>query len=110
MTANFIKVNTTEELDGLFAKSSEQPVFLFKHSLTCPISAGVFETVSGIDADVYLVVVQHARDISNAIAEKTGIRHESPQAIIIKDAKPIYHASHYDVTVKDVEEPLALKS
>ena len=61
MIANFIKVNTTEELDGLFEKSSEQPVFLFKHSLTCPISAGVFEIVSGIDADVHLVVVQHSQ-------------------------------------------------
>lgn len=110
MTANFIKVNTKEELDGLFEKSSEQPVFLFKHSLTCPISTGVFQTVSDIDADVYLVVVQHARDISNEIAEKTGIRHESPQAIVIKDGKPVYHASHYDVTVEEVEESLGLES
>lgn len=109
MTANFIKVNTTEELDGLFAKSSQQPVFLFKHSLTCPISAGVFETVSGIDSDVYLVVVQNARDISTALAEKTGIRHESPQAIVIKNGKPVYHASHYDITVQDVEDSLGLK-
>lgn len=106
MTANFIKVNTTEELDGLFEKSSEQPVFLFKHSLTCPISAGVFQIVSGIDADVHLVVVQHSRDISNELAEKTGIRHESPQAIILKDGKPVYHASHYDVTARDVEQSL----
>ncbi len=106
MTANFIKVNTTEELDGLFEKSSEQPVFLFKHSLTCPISAGVFQIVSGIDADVHLVVVQHSRDISNELAEKTGIRHESPQAIILKDGKPVYHASHYDVTAEDVEQSL----
>ena len=110
MTANFIKVNTTEELDGLFEKSSEQPVFLFKHSLTCPISSGVFQTVSEIETDVYLVVVQHARDISNEIAEKTGVRHETPQAIVIKDGKPVYHASHYDVTVREVEESLGLKS
>lgn len=110
MTANFIKVNTREELDGLFEKSSEQPVFLFKHSLTCPISSGVFQTVSEIDADVYLVVVQHARDISNAVAEKTGVRHESPQAIVIRDGKTVYHASHYDVNVKDVEESLGLES
>ena len=103
MTANFIKVNTKEELDGLFEKSSEQPVFFFKHSLTCPISSGVFQVVSGIDTDVYLVVVQHVRDISNEIAEKTGVRHESPQAIVIKDGKPVYHASHYDVTVKEIE-------
>ena len=106
MIANFIKVNTTEELDGLFEKSSEQPVFLFKHSLTCPISAGVFEIVSGIDTDVHLVVVQHSQDVSKELAAKSGVRHESPQAIIIKDGKPVYHASHYDVTAQDVEQIL----
>ena len=106
MIANFIKVSKQEELDVLFEKSSEQPVFLFKHSLTCPISSGVFEIVSGIDADIYLVVVQHSREISNEIAERTGVRHESPQAIIIKDSKPVYHASHYDVTAQKIEEIL----
>ena len=106
MIANFIKVNTVEELDGLFEQSNEQPVFLFKHSLTCPISSGVFEIVSGIDADVYLVVVQHGRDISNEVAEKAGVRHESPQAIIIKDSKVVYHASHYDVTAQKIEQVL----
>lgn len=106
MSANFIKVNTKEELDGLFAKSSEQPVFFFKHSLTCPISSGVYQIVSGVDADVHLIVVQNARDLSNEIAAKTGVRHESPQAIIIKDGKAVYHASHYDVTAQEVESYL----
>lgn len=106
MIANFIKTSSREELDELFEKSSEQPVFLFKHSLTCPISSGVFEIVSGINADVYLVVVQHSRDISNEIAERTGIRHQSPQAIIVKDGKPIYNASHYDVTAQEIEQIL----
>ena len=50
--------------------------------------------------------MQRARDVSNALAEKTGIRHESPQAIVLKDEKPIYHASHYDVTAEDVERNL----
>ncbi len=106
MIANFIKVNTTEELDGLFDKSSEQPVFLFKHSLTCPISAGVFEIVSGIHTDVHLVVVQHAPEVSKEVAAKTGVRHESPQAIIIKDGKPVYDASHYNVTAQAIEQTL----
>ncbi len=103
MIANFIKVSSREELDELFEKSNEQPVFLFKHSLTCPISAGVFEIVSGIDADVYLVVVQHSREISNEVAARTGVRHESPQAIVIRNETPVYHASHYDVAAEEIE-------
>lgn len=103
MKANFVEINSNEELEKLFEQSSEKPVVLFKHSLTCPISAGVYQEISGADADVHLVVIQHSRNVSTAIAERTGIRHESPQAIIIKDGKPVYHASHYDVTAADIE-------
>ena len=42
--------------------------------------------------------------VSDEIARRTGIRHESPQAIVLKDEKVIYHASHYDVTAEDVEK------
>ena len=106
MRANFTEINSTAELENLFEQSNEKPVVLFKHSLTCPISAGVYQEISNADADINLIVVQHARSVSNAVAEKTGIRHESPQAIILKNGKPVYHASHYDVTAKDVEKTL----
>lgn len=106
MMANFIKLNSVEYLDELFQKSHEKPVVLFKHSVTCPISSHVYSEVASVEADVNLVVVQTERGISNAIAERTGIRHESPQAIVLKDGKPVYHASHYDVTAEDVNANL----
>ena len=102
--ANFIELNSIEKLEQLFAKSNEQPVVLFKHSLTCPISAGVYEEVSGVESDVNIVIMQKARDVSNEIAQKTGIRHESPQAIVLKDGKVSYHASHYDITAQDLSK------
>jgi len=106
MSANFIKLDSPEKLENLFRESHEKPVVLFKHSTTCPISAGVYEEVSRVSADINLVVIQSARHISSAIAEKTGIRHESPQAIILKDGEPIYHASHFDVTAGDISKEL----
>jgi bacillithiol system protein YtxJ len=104
--ANFIELNSIEKLEELFEKSNKTPVVLFKHSVTCPISTGVYTEVSEVESDVNLVIVQKARDISNAIANKTGIRHESPQAIVLKNGKPVYHASHYDITAEDVENSL----
>ncbi len=106
MKANFIEVNSSEELDRLFEQSNEKPIVLFKHSLTCPISSGVYQEISNADADVHLIIVQHARALSNQIAERTGIRHESPQAIVIKNGKPVYNAAHYDVTAGDVESSI----
>ena len=103
MVANFVNLDSLERLDELFKQSYEKPVILFKHSNACPISFGVRQIVSGLDADINLVVVQTARHVSNAIEDKTGIRHESPQAIALKDGRPVYHASHYDITAEDLK-------
>lgn len=104
--ANFIELNSIEKLETLFAESNEKPVVLFKHSVTCPISSGVYSEVSEVEADVNIVIVQTARHVSNEIAGRTGVRHESPQAIVLKNGKAVYHASHYDITAEDVERIL----
>ncbi len=102
MKARFNEIHTTDELDALVEKSKQQPIVIFKHSTTCPISHGVYKEVSNADADINLIVMQTARNVSTALAEKTGVRHESPQAIILKDGEVVYHASHYDVTAEDI--------
>jgi len=102
--ANFIELNSIEKLEELFERSNRTPVVLFKHSVTCPISAGVYHEVSGFGGEVNLVIVQTARQISNEIASKTGIRHESPQAIVLKNGKAVYHASHFDITAEDIQQ------
>ena len=102
MSANFIKLDSTERLEELFEQSHEKPVVLFKHSTSCPISAGVYEEVTRVNGDINLIIMQSARDVSNAVAGKTGVRHESPQAIVLRDGEPVYHASHFDVTAEAI--------
>lgn len=95
----FFEVKDTNELNGLFEQSAEAPVILFKHSLTCPISHAAYEEMSLLKNEpVSLVVVQDARLVSNEIAQRTGVRHESPQTLIVRDGETIWHASHYDIT------------
>lgn len=103
---SFISLDSIEKLDELFEKSKETPIVLFKHSLTCSISADVSAQLSIVDADVNLVIVQISRDISNEIEARTKLRHESPQAIILKDGKPIFNASHYRITADVIEGAL----
>ncbi len=100
--ANFIEINSSRELDQLFEQSNQKPVVLFKHSITCPISSNVYDEISDFTGEINLVVVQSARNISNAIEEKTGIRHQSPQAIVLKAGTAVYHASHYDISAEDL--------
>jgi len=103
MSANFIELNSIEALDVLFSASHDKPVVLFKHSNSCGISSDIQYQIGDMDADVHVVVVQTSRAVSNAIEAKTGVRHASPQAFVIKDGKHIYHASHYGINPKEIE-------
>ena len=105
--ARFVTVEDAPALDELFARSEDAPVLLFKHSTTCPISAHAYREMSRLDAGaagpVALVVVQAARPVSNEIAARTGVRHESPQTIVLRRGKPVWTASHFDITAAEVE-------
>jgi len=106
MSANFIKLESLEILDTLFEQSRTRAIILFKHSTSCGISAGVYREMKEINADVHIVILQTDRPVSDAIAERTGIRHESPQAFVLKGGKSVYHASHYDITADDISATL----
>lgn len=97
-SAEMIELNTVEDLEDVITRSTEGPKLVFKHSVTCSISRGVFNIVSGISEPVFLVVVQSSRNVSDAVAVKTGIKHESPQALVFDNGKCVYSASHYDIT------------
>jgi bacillithiol system protein YtxJ len=107
MPANFINLESIDRLDTLFSESHLRPVVLFKHSTRCGISSGVYREVSQVNGDINIVVIQTHREISSAIAARTGIRHESPQAIVLIDGEPVYHASHYDIEAEHIEANLA---
>jgi len=109
MSANFVKIESIEQLDALFESSFTAPVALLKHSNSCGISSHVLELVSEAEGTVNVVVIQEHRPISNEIAERTGHRHQSPQAFVIKDGKAIYHATHYGIDPVNIEKNLRSK-
>ena len=102
-----------EELDRLLAASERRPLVLFKHSYTCGASADALdELVTHLnagpsDALYAMVTVQTHRDVSNAVARKLGIRHETPQALLIQDGRVVWSASHFRVTARAVEDAIA---
>jgi bacillithiol system protein YtxJ len=103
---NLIKLDTLDKLQAAIEESRIRPVLLFKHSTTCGISSGVFREVSMVDSDINIVVVQTDRHVSNEIERRIGIKHQSPQAIVLKDGEAVYHASHYDITADDINTHL----
>jgi bacillithiol system protein YtxJ len=105
-SSNLVQLNTLDKLQAAIEESRIRPVLLFKHSTSCGISAGVFREVKMVDTDVNIIIVQTDRHISNEIERHTGVKHQSPQAIVLKDGEAVYHASHYDITVEDINQHL----
>lgn len=98
MSASFRPIDSIEELDTLFERSFAEPVVVFKHSNSCGTSAYVFEILSEVTGEIHLVTVQERRDISNAIADRTGVRHQTPQVFVIVNGEIEYSASHYNIS------------
>jgi len=105
MPTKFIRIQDQQSLDRLLAESKVRPILLFKHSNSCGISSRAYREMEKLD-DVNLLEVQTARELSREIATITGVRHETPQVIVLKDGKAVWNASHYDVDAKSVSEAL----
>lgn len=100
-------------LEAAIAESSERPVLLFKHSRYCGVSAEALDELhSHIDAAppdvVYrMITVQTHRPISDAVAQRLGIRHETPQVILLRNGKTVWNASHFRITASQLNEVLS---
>jgi bacillithiol system protein YtxJ len=108
-----ILLEKMDDWKQLFNSSTDKTVVLLKHSTTCPISAEAYhefqafqESVKDDYAFALVKVIEH-RPVSNAIAEETGVRHESPQCLIIKNQQVQWVDSHWKVTKRNLEKALA---
>lgn len=105
-TSEFKRLTTEAQLDRALEASRDRPVVLFKHSSTCGVSAAAYEQmVDVIDMDAgdwYLIDVRTHRPVSNAIATRFGVRHESPQVLVLGSGRVRWHGSHFQVTAAAV--------
>ena len=98
------KLTNLSDIDELLSWSEEQPIIVFKHSTRCSISSSALDRIerkwkieeAGYIRPYYLDLLQY-RDLSNAIAEKFKIQHESPQLLIIRHGKAVAHYNHYEI-------------
>lgn len=102
------------ELEAILETSRKGPVFVLKHSTTCPISAGAYRRVGEYlekkgeaAAPFYLVKVIESRPLSNAIARETGVQHASPQLILFQDGKARWDTSHGAITAEAIDSALS---
>lgn len=103
-------ISSVEQLHEVLESAKEKPVLLFKHSTRCSISSmalNSFESQWNSEnerCDLYFVDLLRYRDVSNAIAEETGVMHQSPQAILFNGSEVLYHASHSGIDARAIEK------
>jgi bacillithiol system protein YtxJ len=109
MSPDLIPVEAMESLDRLIRESTVHPLVIFKHSRSCGVSAEALdelrEHVRGASSGTRyaMITVQTHRDLSNAVSARLGIRHETPQAILIRDGRAVWTASHWRVNATELQ-------
>lgn len=106
-TFPWIDLTSLEQLDEVIELSNSQPVVLFKHSTRCSVSMMAkrnYEQNFNQGCDSYYLDLLKHRDVSNAIAEKLHITHQSPQAILLKNGQVEYHDSHSGINHRMIEK------
>ena len=104
---NWILLENEKQLDEIIDASNSIPQVIFKHSTRCGTSKMVKnrldrnEAPSGIN--FYLVDLFKHRNISNKIASDFGVRHQSPQVLVINNSKCVYDESHSAIVFDEIE-------
>jgi bacillithiol system protein YtxJ len=106
---NWIEIKDISELAFIDKKSISIPQLIFKHSTSCPVSSMAkmrLEKNWDIDIPTYYLDLKAYREISNDIASRYDIHHESPQVLVISNGLCIYDASHLDINKVEIAEAL----
>ena len=102
-------LNSVDQLNEIDKASNDKPVLLFKHSTSCPISAMAlsrFERAYQKDAsfDLYYLDLIAFREVSNEIAQRYQVIHESPQILLIKNGKASFNTSHTAISFEEANK------
>lgn len=111
--ATLLPITSLDELEAAIGRSRTQPVLIFKHSTTCGTSAYAHEeldewlsTPGATTAATFIIDVGAHRSVARAVTERLGVRHESPQALLLVDGAVAWHGSHWNVSAERIREAI----
>ena len=103
-------MTTSADLDDALKASQDQPIVVFKHSNSCPFSARAQVQISNAkhDLEIYGIVIQYAKDLSNEIAERLDVEHKSPQAIVVHKGKAVSDYWRSDIQEDSLKDEIEM--
>ena len=108
---NWNALTALQQLNEISEESNQKPVVIFKHSTRCSISRMAlkqFENNFNLHDEVkpyFLDLIEH-RDVSNEIANRFEVVHQSPQILLIKDGKSVYDVSHDGIDAEILKDKI----
>ena len=112
---NWKTLDSITALDQLQESSHQRPAVIFKHSTRCSISSMVLSRLEGAwdkaemeEVDFFFLDLIRHRDVSQAVANRYGVTHQSPQMLIIRQGESVFDASHMSVSYQKLKNQLAV--
>lgn len=110
MDWNYLR--SLEDFEQLKKEATNADILIFKHSTRCNVSADSLAHIEqnwseSTKAKPYFLDLLNYREISDQIETDFGVRHQSPQILLIRGKQCIYNESHWRIDVKKIEEKLA---
>lgn len=106
-------LDTPEQLEAITALSFQKPVVIFKHSISCGISAMAKHQLerdwdfTPEELSFFYLDLINFRPASNQVADHFGVTHQSPQVILIHQGRAVYNTSHHRISVQALRQALA---
>lgn len=106
------QLESMENLDLINEASQDKLQVLFKHSTRCSISSMAMSRLEREwdleegTCDIHYLDLIAYRPISNEIANRFNVFHESPQMILVKKGEVVGHSSHNQISVQQIKDAL----
>ena len=106
----WIALTDKNKLDEIISLSEVKPVLIFKHSTRCGISRMALKTferefdLEENKMDLYFLDLLNYRALSQDISTKFNVAHQSPQVLVLKNGKVVYHDSHDYISFDKIKE------
>lgn len=108
--SDWVQLESENSVEEVFKASGTRIQLILKHSQSCAVSFFAKQNLDSVpleewpEMDRSMVEVVRFRPISQYIAKKTFVRHESPQILIILKGEVIFHTSHSEVNKVNIQQ------
>jgi bacillithiol system protein YtxJ len=109
---NWNPLTSAAEIDAIIERSHNVPCLILKHSTRCSISFMAKHRLEAswdfpsTEIEPFFLDLIANRNISNEIANRFDVFHESPQILVIRNGECILDASNLDISVDEIKEVL----